>query len=97
MSDYKCEGNTLISIIIIIIIIIISTAIECPLGGSSPYTSTKQIRINIHKRNNTKNTVNTSTQFTKTTTQLSKHKSPPNLDLPDTFGCTVWHGAVRVR
>ena len=41
---------------------------------------TKQIRINIHKRNNTKNTVqttqntvNTSTHITKTSTQLSKH------------------------
>jgi hypothetical protein len=39
---------------------------------------TKQIRINIHKRNNTKtvqktqNTVYTSTHITKTTTQLSK-------------------------
>jgi capsular polysaccharide biosynthesis protein len=40
---------------------------------------TKQIRINIHKRNNTKtqykqykNTVNTSTYITKTHTQLSK-------------------------
>ena len=38
---------------------------------------TKQMRINIHKRNNTKNTVqttqntvNTSTHFTKTTTQF---------------------------
>jgi len=41
---------------------------------------TKQIRINIHKRNNTKknsakiqNTVNTSTRITSTPTQLSKH------------------------
>jgi hypothetical protein len=41
---------------------------------------TKQIRINIHKRNNTKNTVqtiqntvNTRTHITKTPTQLSKH------------------------
>ena len=40
---------------------------------------TKQIRINIHKRNNTKqvqtikNTVNTGTHITKTPTQLSKH------------------------
>jgi hypothetical protein len=42
-------------IIIIIIIIIIIVAIELSLGGSSPYTSTdKKIRINIHKRNNTK-------------------------------------------
>ena len=42
-------------IIIIIIIIIIITAIEFSLGGSSPtIVQTKQIRINIHKRNNTK-------------------------------------------
>ena len=41
---------------------------------------TKQIRINIYKRNNTKNTVqtiqntvNASTHITKTPTQLSKH------------------------
>ena len=41
---------------------------------------TKQIRINIHKRNYTKNTVqtiqntvNTSTHITKTTIQLSKY------------------------
>ena len=41
---------------------------------------TKQIRINMHKRYNTKtqnkqykNTVNTSTLITKTLTQLSKH------------------------
>jgi len=39
----------------------------------------KQIRINIHKRNNKntvqtiQNTINTSTRITKTTTQLSKH------------------------
>jgi len=41
---------------------------------------TKQLRIKIHKRNNTKtqyktiqNTVNASTHISKTTTQLSKH------------------------
>ena len=33
---------------------------------------TKQIRINIHKRNNTKH-INTSTLITQTSTQLSKH------------------------
>jgi heme/copper-type cytochrome/quinol oxidase subunit 2 len=38
-------------IAIIIIIIIIITAIEFPLGDSSPYTSTdKKIRINVHKK-----------------------------------------------
>jgi len=48
------------------------------LGGSSPYISTdKEIRINVHKRNNTKNTeqtiqnaVNTFTRITKTPTQF---------------------------
>jgi len=46
---------------------------------------TKQIRINIHKRNNTKNiaqtiqnTVYTSTNITKTPTQLSKHPHIPS-------------------
>jgi len=50
------------------------------LGGSSPYTSTVYIRINIHKRNNTKNTVqtiqnevNTSTHITKT--QYKRYKT----------------------
>jgi len=38
----------------IIIIIIIITVVEFSLGGSSPYTSTDETRINIHKRNNTK-------------------------------------------
>jgi len=58
------------------------TAIELSLGGSSSYTSTaKQIRINIHKRNNTKNTtqtsqntVNTGTYITKTPTHYKTHK-----------------------
>jgi hypothetical protein len=53
-----------------------TTAIEFSLGVSSPYTSTdKRIRINIHKRNNKKhtvqtiqNTVNISTLITKTPT-----------------------------
>jgi len=42
--------------IFFIIIIIIIIANELSPGGSSPYTSTeeKQIRINIHKRKNTK-------------------------------------------
>jgi len=30
-----------------------TTAIELSLGSSSPYTSTDETRINIHKRNNT--------------------------------------------
>jgi len=50
------------------------------LGGSSPYTSTdKKIRINVHKRKNTKNTVQTiqntvniSTRITKTSTHKYK-------------------------
>ena len=42
-------------IIIIIIIIIIITAIASSPGDSSPYRSTdKTIRINVHKRDNTK-------------------------------------------
>ena len=34
---------------------------------------TKQIRINIHKRNNSKNTVKTITHFTKTPTHYKTH------------------------
>jgi hypothetical protein len=44
-----------------------SSAIELSLGDSSHYTSTEKIIINIHKLNNTKNTVNTSTHIKNTT------------------------------
>ena len=43
-----------------LLLLLLLTAIELSLDGSSPYTSTdKHIRIIIHKRNNTKNTVQT--------------------------------------
>ena len=42
-----------IIIIIIILLLLFLTAIEFPLCGSSPYTSTDKTN-NIHKRNNTK-------------------------------------------
>ena len=43
------------------------------LGGRSPYTSTeKQIRINIHKRNSTKNTVQTIQNTVYTSTHITK-------------------------
>jgi len=55
--------------------LILLTAVELSHGGSSPYTSTDKTDNNIHKRNNTKNTVqtiqnkvNTSTHITKTPT-----------------------------
>jgi len=50
--------SDLLSGIVLTVCITIITAIQLSLGGSSPYTTTtKQIRINIHKWNNTKNTV----------------------------------------
>jgi hypothetical protein len=39
----------------VLLLLLLFTAIEFSVGGSSAYTSPKkQIRINIHKRNNTK-------------------------------------------
>jgi len=63
-----------------LLLLLLPTAIELSLGGSSPYTSTdKKIRINVHKRKNTKNTVQTiqntvniSTRITKTSTHKYK-------------------------
>jgi len=41
--------------LLLLLLLLLLTTTELSLGGSSPYTSTnKQIRINIHKRNNTK-------------------------------------------
>ena len=51
----------------IIIIIIILTAIELLLGGTSPYT-----RTNIHKRNDTKNTEQTTQNTASTSTHQVK-------------------------
>ena len=45
----------LVTLLLLLLLLLLFTAIELSLGGSSPYSSTdKQIRINIHKRNNTK-------------------------------------------
>jgi len=50
----------LLLLLLLLILLLLLTAVALSLGGSSPYTSTnKQIRINIHKRKNTKNTVQT--------------------------------------
>jgi hypothetical protein len=58
----------------IIIIIIITTAIELSLGGSSPYTNEdKTNKINAHKRNNTKNTVQKIQNTVNTSTHTTKH------------------------
>ena len=69
---FKC------SFIIITIIIITITIINCNwvvTRGSSPYTSTGKKKI--HKRNNTKNTVNTSTHITKTPHTLQNKLKHP--------------------
>ena len=66
---------------LLLLLLLLLTAIELSLGSSSPYTSTdKPIRINIHKRNRTKNTVqtiqntvNASTHITKTPTHYKIH------------------------
>jgi hypothetical protein len=57
---------------------------------------TKQIRINIHKQNNTKNTVktiqntvNTSTHISKTLTQLSKHPTYTHPHIKKQFKTTT--------
>jgi len=43
---------------------------------------TEQIRISIHKGNNTKNTVNTSTHVTKTPTHTHNHTLPNKFKQP---------------
>jgi len=40
-----------------VLLLLLFTAIELSPGGSSPYTS-RQIRINTHKRNNKKHSTN---------------------------------------
>jgi hypothetical protein len=59
--------------VLLLLLLLLLTAIELSLSGSSPYTSTDRTNKNIHKRNNTKNTVqkiqntiNTSTHIAKT-------------------------------
>jgi len=93
---YNFVRDFIIIIIIIITtttttttILLLLTAIELSLGGSSLYTSTKQIGINIHKRNNTKNpvqtiqnTVNTSTVITKTPPHTHTHTLQNKLKQP---------------
>ena len=44
----------LLSLLLLLLLFLLLTAIEVSLGGSSPYTNTKKISINIHKINNTK-------------------------------------------
>ena len=66
-------------IIIIIIIIIIFTAIEFhSVAVVFTLVQTKQIRIHIHKRDNTiQNTINTSTHYQNTHTLQSPHIHTP--------------------
>ena len=57
----------------LMVLILLLSAIELSLGGSSPYTSRdKKIRISIHKRNNTKNTVQTIKNTVNTSTHVIK-------------------------
>jgi hypothetical protein len=59
----------------LLLLLILLTAIELSLGSSSPYTSTtKQIRINIHKINNTKHSKYKYTHQQNTHTLHSKLK-----------------------
>jgi len=65
---------------LLLLLLLLLTATELSLGGSSPYTSTDKTNKNIHKGNNTKNTVqtiqntvNTSTHITKTPTHTHTH------------------------
>jgi hypothetical protein len=62
------------------LLLLLLTTIELPLGGGSTYTNTDETRINVHKRNNTKNTVqtiqnvvNTNIHITKTPTLFPKY------------------------
>ena len=58
---------------------ILLTAIELSLGGSSPeLVQTKQIKINIHRRNNTKSTV----QTIQNTLYTSKHITKTHITKP---------------
>jgi hypothetical protein len=51
--------------LLLLLLLLLLTAMEChSLAKFLTLVKTKQIRINIHKRNNTKNRVNTSTQYT---------------------------------
>jgi hypothetical protein len=49
LPRYICFHLQIQKALFIIIIIIIITPIEFSLGGSSPYTSTEKIGINMHK------------------------------------------------
>jgi len=68
--------------------LLLLTATELSLGASSPYTSTdKTNKINIHKRNNTKNTVQTiqnTVQTIQNTVNTSTHitKTPAHYEKP---------------
>ena len=67
----------------LLLLLLLQTAIELSLGGSSLYTSTnKQVRINIHKRNNTNNTKQSIYKYTyyqNTHTFQTSHIHTPTL------------------
>jgi hypothetical protein len=57
--EYKALDLLYILLLLLLLLLQLLTAVEVSVGGSSPYTSTdKIIRINIHKRNNTKHSTN---------------------------------------
>ena len=70
--------------ILLLLLLLLITAIEFPLGGSSPYTSTEKINKNkyIYKRNNKKHgTNNTKHSIYKHTYYQNTHtivKTPPS-------------------
>ena len=43
---------------LLLLLLLLFTAIEFSLGGSSPYTSTDETRINTHERNNKNHIIN---------------------------------------
>jgi hypothetical protein len=102
----KPDYVTTLSIIIIIIIIIILLQLSChSVAVVLTLVQTKRIRINIHKRNNTKtqytiqNTVNTSTHITKIPTQLWKypHTLQNKLKQPQYKIHTKWNSHNTVK
>ena len=100
-----CDQSVRKYIIIIIIIIIITlTVIELYLVGISPYSSTNETRINIHKRNNTQdtlqtiqNSVNTNTHITKTPTHTHVNTLQNRLKQSQHKIHTKWNSLCTIK
>jgi hypothetical protein len=73
-----CNGTALPVLLLLLLLLLLQLSFHS-VAVVSTLEQTKQIRINIHRRNNKKhsskiqNKVNTSRHITKTPTQLSKH------------------------